>query len=105
MESAKAKIDKAVADYIRLFPAEYESFKGWSDKVRAQQRDKFAQTKGTDAIQRKLGEMPERLYYSIVRALTPEEGDWFFTRNAYAKDFRGAYWFYRKYTVFAVTVV
>lgn len=106
MESAKTKVDTAVAEYIRLFPAEYRKFADWSAEVRKQQKDKFAKVgKATGVIERKLGEIPEQLYVTIIKLLTSEEREWFLAQGAYVKDFKGPYWFYKKYPVFAITVI
>jgi hypothetical protein len=78
----------------------------WSAKVRSEQKDKFARTpKGTDAIERKLGEIPEVALRDDHQSLSAEEQSWFFARDSYTGDFRGPYWFYKKYPVFSVTVV
>jgi hypothetical protein len=105
-KGAKLKVTTAVAQYIKAYPDEYKAFADWSAKVRSEQKDKFARTpKGTDAIERKLGEIPEVLYAMIIRALSADEQSWFFARDSYTGDFRGPYWFYKKYPVFSVTVV
>lgn len=106
MESAKTKIDACVSEYINIFPAEYKQFGDWSEQVRKDKKDKYAKMgTGEGLIERKLGEIPEQLYIAIIKILDPEEKDWFLAQGKFLKDFKGPYWFYKKYPVFAITVV
>lgn len=107
MEEARAKVDECVKQYIKNNPAEWEAFKDWSHEQRKQKKDKFAVVSKDSAhlIQRKLGEIPEMLHNMIHQALTEDEWQWFNADGPYRGDFKGPYWFYKKYPVFAITEV
>lgn len=106
METAKTKLKECVDIYRKTFPQEFAAFKEWSDKVRSAQRvsgNKFAELKGSDMVQRKLGEIPERLHTLIEKMLSAEELQWYQADGAYKGDYRGPTWFYTTFPVFRVT--
>lgn len=78
MDTAKAKIKKAVTDYIALFPDEYALFKDQVMKNRSALADEkfgIAQESGNDM--RALFEMPVALHDIITNALNADELAWF----------------------------
>jgi len=92
----KAKVASIVEDYQRLFPEEYKNFLT-AQRVKVNNiTDKFATLKGSDVIERQLGEMPETLYYMLQTGLTGEETKWFNSKDGYT-------WFYNTYKEFKVT--
>lgn len=105
MERAKKQIDIVVKEYRRLFPAEYKAFlKSNALRIDGLEGDnKFAEIKGSQQVIRHLTEVPETLYYALVRGLTDEELDWLFARNRFRNDFKGIKWFMETYQDFNVT--
>jgi hypothetical protein len=102
MDEAKAKIRAAVEEYIRLFPTEFALFK----KQLADNVDKddifnpYQRVAGADMIERKLGEIPETLYYALRKTLTDDEWDWFQHDKG---KFNGTHWFYETFPAFRTT--
>lgn len=107
MLSAHAKVEECIKKYTELYPGEWESFKTWSNEQRKSQKDKFGRVErgSSDLIERKLGEIPEALYMLLKQALSDEEWQWFTAEGPYKGDFRGPYWFYQTYPVFAVSTI
>ena len=95
-ELIKDKVRKVVVEYIRLFPAEFSVFKNQIANVREQQRTKWAESKNTDFIERKLYEVPETLWLAIKQNLADDEMAWF-------QEHEGR-WFIKAFPVFAVTL-
>lgn len=100
MQSAKDKIDIAVKEYTRLQPEDFRLFKEYAAQVRDLQRTSMAEGEKGSVIERKLGEVPEKLYESILAVLNIEELNWF---TAQGGNYQGPYWFYKKYPVFRIT--
>jgi hypothetical protein len=67
----------------QAFPRGVQSICNLERQVRSEQKDKFARTpKGTDAIERKLGEIPEQ--YStpmIINRSQPKSSSWFLRKG------------------------
>jgi len=93
------KIVGVVKEYIRLFPSEFEDFKG---VMRQKKRkidgvsNKFAQVQGSDIIERHLAEWPETLEMALRLQLHKDEYDWLRTT-------KGISWFLKKFPVFRIT--
>lgn len=105
MDRAKAQIAEIVKEYKKLFPAEYKAFLK-SNAIKLGQLEgsnKFAELKGSEQVIRHLTDVPETLYYALVRGLTDMELDWLFARNQFKKDYRGMKWFMETYQEFKVT--
>lgn len=103
MQTAKTKIDVAVKEYMKLFPAEFEQFKKTNAMTIGKQENKWASIKGDHAVQRHLFDLPEKLYHAIDQTLTIEERDWFQAKGTYLGKWEGTQWFMKKYPVFSVT--
>lgn len=102
METAKTKIDKCVASYIKLMPDEYAAFRAQLKGHRAGLIDqKYGTTDaGAASSMRAMFEMPETLHDMLVKALTEEEIIWFKAGGDDRKE--GARWFANKYAAFRV---
>lgn len=100
MESAKKKITRCVAEYIKLFPDEYKLFQAQVKEKRGQLFNEWGEvalgSQDNLAIERQLLETPEKLHYAIVRILTTEEEKW---KNSK----KGIAWFMKTYPAFNVT--
>lgn len=103
MQTAKTKIDVAVQEYIKLFPAEFEAFKKANKVTIDKQRNKWASIEGEHAVQRHLYDLPEKLHHAIEQTLTQEERDWFHAKGEFYGKFQGTEWFMKKYPVFSVS--
>lgn len=100
MQTAKDKVKVAVEEYSRLFPGELEAFKvSQSAKDELLGSNKFAQVRGSDMIERKLYELPEKLFNAIRELLTEDEWTWFQD----ATPHRGVSWFLMAYPIFKST--
>lgn len=102
MQSTKERIKKCVEEYIRLFPLEYEQFKTSTRIKQDSLLTEFAELKG-DQMVRHLFDVPETLYYILMRRLTDEEMDWLYSRNAYERKRDGLTWFIRTFPQFRIT--
>ena len=103
MEDAQIKIADAIKTYTKLFPDEFARFK---TSVRAKQENlttKWAEVEGSEAIERHLFDMPEKLYTAIKIQLTQDELDWLFATGRHRKDFTGVKWFMTTYKDFLIT--
>lgn len=98
MESTKQKITSIVKTYEEVFKQEFENFiKAQKPKTELATSDnKFAELKGSDVIQRQLGEIPETLFVLLMKHLSGEEYAWYQTP-------KGAAWFYNNFKEFKVT--
>ena len=90
------QISDIVQEYIRLFPAEYDTFRK-ANAVRVDNlTNKWAETKGTDFLQRHLCEMPETLF-AMLKAKLDDDG-W-----KYFDSLDGKKWFTTNFPAFKVT--
>lgn len=103
MESAKKKIEQAVAEYVTLFPDEYNRFIVQMNNNRLHKNNDWAELEGSDVVQRKLYEKPETLHAGIRNKLNEEEWDWLHACGEYENDHRGPKWFMDKFMEFRVT--
>lgn len=103
MKTAKTKIDVAVKEYIRLFPAEYEAFKKTNAHTIDSKQSKWADIKGDHAVKRHLYDLPEKLHHAITQTLTSVEQDWFQAKGEFLGNFSGVEWFLKNYPIFKVT--
>lgn len=98
METTKQKITNVVKTYQEVFNREFQNFLlGQKPKTDAAVTDnKFAELKGSDVVERQLGEIPETLFVLLMKHLSPEEYVWYQSR-------KGAQWFYNTFKEFKVT--
>lgn len=97
MTEAKTKITEYETAYRNVFPQEYADFlKGQKVKLDLLGENKFAEMKGSDIINRRLGEMPETLYAMFQTRLTPEEFTWFRSQE-------GGRWFFKTFPQYRET--
>lgn len=97
MDELKNKIDGIVNDYMVLFPQEYKDFKyGMSLQLKNLNND-FAEVKNTDALERKIYEIPETLFKMICNATSKEEDKIIRTKKF-------ALYFARKYPQFRASI-
>ena len=96
MQEAKIKINTFVSEYKRLFKVEYDLVVDFVKKTRADMKDqKFGKTKNMNYIERRVCEIPETLYASLVEGLNNKELLWF-------KSKTGHRWFARQFSEFRV---
>lgn len=97
MEEVKYKINNIVNNYISMFSDEYNIFvKAQNKRIETTLND-FAELKGNTFINRKLFEIPEKLFTMFKIKLTSEEFDWLFPIK---NDLKGSHWFAKKYKQF-----
>lgn len=94
-DDARGNIKVLIDEYKKIFPIEFAMFLKQMEIVRLQQYDKFAEVKGTDALERKLVEYPESLFIILQQKLSSKELEWFGTKE-------GVRWFAKKYPEFKV---
>lgn len=94
-EDIQGNIKTFVDEYKKLFPIEYAMFLKQMEMNKLNTYNKFAEIKGTDALERKLIEYPETLYTILYDKLSPEGLAWLTTK-------KGARWFARKFPEFKV---
>ena len=94
IEQAKEKIRRTVGDYTGLHPFEFDAFKTQAARQREERRTKFAEVRGSETIERQIGEWPERLDAMLKFALTDEEWLWF-------TSVKGCSWFVKNWPMFA----
>lgn len=94
MTIIQTKIHGIVLDYKSLFASEYEAFKQMQSFKQFNLKDKFAEVKGADMIERKLTELPETLWTMFTKTLNDEEMD-------YIKSVKGQKWLMRSFPVFS----
>lgn len=92
----KMKVSVAVADYIKMFPEEYQKFLSMMQHLKGNLSDEMAAIKDADAIQRHLFEMPEKLSIMIGKKLEEEELQEFQSDEATS-------WFGKEFPQFTVT--
>lgn len=98
MDGAKTKIRQYVESYKEVFSGEFRSF------MQAQKpklddlakSNKYAEVKGSDVVERQLGEMPETLFLLLQKNLTAQEYIWY-------QSMPGQAWFFNTFTEFKVT--
>lgn len=93
MDAVQLKISALVVEYARLFPGEYESFKKGRQVRMERQRDKFGSLTTVGFLERKILEYPETLNAILNMRLTPEELQYFISRE-------GTIWFAKEYPQF-----
>lgn len=92
----KLLIEKLVADYKQLFSEEYQAFLS-GQKIKVQARaNKFSEFKGTDILERKLGEYPATLFTILQMKLPPDS-------FAFLDSIEGAHWFFNRFPEFRET--
>ena len=69
----KDKIKKITENYKQVFPEDYKATCLYIKKVRKAMQSTTGIVKGTDFLQRRIGEFPEILYDMLQQGLTPEE--------------------------------
>lgn len=102
-KALKERITSIIAEYIRLFPDEFQRFKTSTAERRGHLINKWGEMKGADSIERHLFDMPEKLYQALNHNLTRDEFDWLFANGAFVKDFRGTEWFMKTFKEFLIT--
>lgn len=96
MQEAKEKIETLTEEYKKVFPQDYENVKEYVKLIKANMIDEdFGEIKGEHAVERRLFELPELLYASLVKSLSDKHLKWFKTKT-------GHRWFARRYGEFKV---
>lgn len=98
MQEAKVKMTNYVNAYKSLYKDEFLQFATAQKVNQLNQKDKYSEVKGSEIIERKLGEIPETLYAIFKSRLEPSEFEWFRTTP-------GAHWFYKTFPEFSETKV
>ncbi len=92
----KMKISTAVADYMRMFPEDWELCAKEIEMYREGLIDGMAEIKGQHALERHLFSIPEKLSVMIGKKLEDHE----------AAEFKGkeaSRWFTKEFPQFAIT--
>jgi hypothetical protein len=98
MDSAKIKIEEIITNYRALHNAEYRLFINSLRKTRTKNLNKFASFKADDMLERKLVELPDKLFRALKEKLSEEEYAWLFP--AYDPSIQGMKWFAKKFPEF-----
>lgn len=99
MEQAKVHIKQIVGDYIKLFPADYETVvKGVAMHRQILLDDKFGTARNQGSEMRALFEIPADLSEMFIMNLTEDEMEWFKAGGADRKE--GARWFAKTFKEF-----
>lgn len=101
MQSAKEHITEIVEEYIKLFPADFATFKKAMEMQRHMLKDEeYGKAEGSSGQMRALFEMPVDLSEMLIMQLTPEEMEWFKVGGNNRKE--GAHWFAKKFKAFTL---
>ena len=92
----KMKINTAVADYMKMFPEDWEECKREIQIQRQNLDNEYAKLKETHAITRALYTIPEKLSGMIAKKLSPEE-------IALFTEKENARWFAKEYQIFRIS--
>lgn len=103
MQSTKEKIRKAVQEYVKLFPSEYEAFLNSTREKNDNKLNDWAETEQTDMLTRHLIDIPETLFFVFQKHLRQEERDWLYGKNTYQGKQQGMAWFMRAFPQFKIT--
>ena len=95
-DRTKMRIRTAVADYLKMFPEDWEACKIEIQLQRQNLENDMAEVRGTHSIQRALFSVPEKLSIMIAKKLDSDELNLF-------KEKEGGRWFAREFPQFAIT--
>lgn len=102
--STQDRIKAVVKFYIETEPEEWALFLKYADQLRATRATKFAEVKGVDTFDRKLGEMPEKLHNLLKTFLTHDEWLWLNPDGKVNKDLKGPRWFFKTFPAMRLTI-
>ena len=87
-----------------MYPDEWRIFCDYAKEVRSTQGvNKWAEMEGSDVIERKLGEKPEKLHALLQTFLTKEEWSWLNPDGLNNKSMQGPNWFFKRYPEMRIT--
>lgn len=103
MDLTKEKIKKAVLEYVKMFPTEYEHFQNSHREKLDKKDNKFAEFKGADQVVRHLIDIPATLDAIFKIHLEKEEQDWLFGLGTHKGERAGISWFMKTFPQFKIT--
>lgn len=104
MDVTKEKIRKAVREYVRMFPSEYENFLNSQRVKQDKKATKFAEIRGSqDQIVRHLIDIPATLDTIFKIHLQQDEQDWLFGLGTHKGKRAGMIWFMKAFPQFNIS--